>query len=61
LEPSSVLLAIGLPAETAHGSIRFTLGKWTTRAQVDRVLDIFPKIVAKLRAMSPLYPGVKNG
>ncbi|MFA5393292.1 MAG: cysteine desulfurase NifS [Candidatus Ratteibacteria bacterium] len=61
LEPSSVLLAIGLPAETAHGSIRFTLGKWTTRAQVDRVLDVFPKIVAKLRAMSPLYPGAKNG
>jgi cysteine desulfurase len=61
LEPSSVLLAIGLPVETAHGSIRFTMGKWTTQAHVDRVLDLFPKIVAKLRAMSPLYPGAKNG
>ncbi len=55
LEPSSVLLAIGLAPERAHGSIRFTLGKWTTPAEVDRVLDIFPGIVARLRAMSPLY------
>ncbi|PIP16772.1 MAG: cysteine desulfurase NifS [bacterium (Candidatus Ratteibacteria) CG23_combo_of_CG06-09_8_20_14_all_48_7] len=60
LEPSSVLLAIGLPPETAHGSIRFTSGKWTTSEEVDRVLEVFPKIVAKLRLMSPLYPGGKK-
>ncbi|MFH0796137.1 MAG: cysteine desulfurase NifS [Candidatus Omnitrophota bacterium] len=60
LEPSSVLLAIGLPPETAHGSIRFTLGKWTSSEEIDRVLEVFPKIVAKLRLMSPLYPGGKN-
>ena len=55
LEPSHVLLAIGLPHELAHGSIRFSLGKYTTEAEVDRVLEIFPPIVKRLRKMSPLY------
>lgn len=54
LEPSHVLLAIGKPPEEAHGSIRFTLGRLNTEADVDYVLDVFPKIVEKLRAMSPL-------
>jgi len=54
LEPSHVLLATGLPAERAHGSLRFTLGKWTTEEEIDQVLEVFPPLVAKLRAMSPL-------
>ncbi|MFC1993546.1 cysteine desulfurase NifS, partial [Chloroflexota bacterium] len=54
LEPSYVLSAIGLPHEQAHGSLRFSVGKWTTLEEVERVLEILPKIVAKLRAMSPL-------
>jgi len=54
LEPSHVLLAMGLPHEQAHGSIRFTLGKWTTEEEIERVLDVLPGIVTKLRAMSPL-------
>jgi len=54
LEPSHVLLAMGLSHEQAHGSLRFSLGKWTTEEDIDRVLDVLPKIVAKLRAMSPL-------
>lgn len=54
LEPSHVLLAIGLKHEQAHGSVRFTLGKWTTEAEIERVLDTFPSIVTRLRAMSPL-------
>ena len=54
LEPSHVLLAMGLSHEQAHGSLRFTLGKWTTGEEVERVLDVLPRIVAKLRAMSPL-------
>ncbi len=54
LEPSHVLSAMGLTREQAHGSLRFTLGKWSTEAEVERVLDILPGIVAKLRAMSPL-------
>lgn len=54
LEPSHVLSALGLPPEQAHGSLRFTLGKWTTDEDIDRVLEVLPRIVAKLRAMSPL-------
>jgi len=54
LEPSHVLLAMGLSHEQAHGSLRLTLGKWTTEEEIERVLDVLPRIVAKLRAMSPL-------
>ncbi len=57
LEPSHVLLAMGFPAEQAHGSLRFTLGKWTTEKEIDRVLEVLPPIVARLRAMSPLWKG----
>ena len=54
LEPSHVLLAMGLSHELAHGSLRFSLGKWTTEEEIEKVLDVLPGIVAKLRAMSPL-------
>jgi cysteine desulfurase len=54
LEPSHVLLAMGLSHEQAHGSLRFSLGKWTTEEEIKRVLDVLPRIVAKLRTMSPL-------
>ena len=54
LEASHVLLAIGLPHERAHGSLRFTLGKWTSEDDIGRVLEILPKIISRLRAMSPL-------
>lgn len=54
LEPSHVLLAMGLSHEQAHGSLRFSLGKWTTEEEIERVLDVLPSIIAKLRAMSPL-------
>jgi len=53
-EPSHVLTALGIPAAEAHGSLRFTLGKWTTTEDIQRVLDVLPPIVANLRAMSPL-------
>lgn len=55
LEPSHVLLALGLPHEIAHGSLRLTLGKDTSQADIDAVLDVLPGIVDKLRQMSPLY------
>lgn len=58
-EPSSVLLALGLPVEQARGSLRFTLGKWTTQEDTQRVIDVLPGIVAKLRAMSPLSEGYR--
>ncbi|MFH1549240.1 MAG: cysteine desulfurase NifS [Planctomycetota bacterium] len=54
LDPSHVLLAIGLPPEVAHGSLRFTLGRHTTEEQINHVLDVFPGIVDRLRAMSPV-------
>ena len=54
LEPSHVLVALGLPPEQAHGSLRFTLGRENTEADVERVLEVLPGIVARLRAMSPL-------
>ncbi len=54
LEPSHVLMATGCSPERAHGSLRFTLGKWTTEHETERVLEVLPKIVDKLRAISPL-------
>jgi cysteine desulfurase len=53
-EPSHVLLALGVPPEQAYGSLRFTLGRENTEADVERVLEVLPGIVARLRAMSPL-------
>jgi cysteine desulfurase len=55
LEPSHVLLATGLPVEISHGSLRLTLGNVNTDADVDFVLEVLPKVVSKLRDMSPLY------
>ena len=61
LDPSHVLLAIGLPHEIAHGSLRLTLGADTTKEDVDTTVDELKKIVAHLREMSPLYEDfVKN-
>jgi len=57
LEPSHALLAMGIPVEVAHGSLRLTLGRESTVDDVDYVLEILPPIVEKLRAMSPLYAG----
>jgi cysteine desulfurase len=54
LEPSHVLLAIGLPHEVAYGSLRLSLGKFNTEEDVDRVLGVLPTIVSRLRALSPL-------
>ncbi|WP_240662923.1 cysteine desulfurase NifS [Acidilutibacter cellobiosedens] len=55
LDPSHVLLAIGLPHEIAHGSLRLTLGDFNTEEDVDYVVEKLTEIVARLRAMSPLY------
>ena len=63
LDPSHVLLAIGLPHEIAHGSLRITIGDETTKEDLDHVVDKLVKIVENLRAMSPLYEDFmkKNG
>lgn len=55
LESSHVLLSIGLPPEVAHGSLRFTLGRYTKEEDIDYVLEVLPRVVDKLRSMSPLY------
>jgi len=56
LEPSHVLLALGLKPEDAHGSLMFTLGKQNTEKEVDYVISLMPDIVKRLRTMSPLTP-----
>ena len=61
LDPSHVLLGIGLPHEIAHGSLRLTLGDFNTEAEVDYVLDKLPDIVRILRDMSPLFHQEKGG
>ncbi|MDZ8259946.1 cysteine desulfurase NifS [Nostoc sp. ChiQUE01b] len=53
LEPSHVLRAMGLPYTTLHGSIRFSLCRYTTVAEIDRVIEVMPAIVERLRALSP--------
>ena len=57
LEPSHVLSAMGVPPEKAQGSIRFSLGHYTTEKDIDKLLEILPKIVERLRLMSPLWEG----
>lgn len=60
LDPSHVLLAIGLPHEIAHGSLRLSIGDDTTEDDIKYVLEVLPPIVERLRMMSPLYEEVLN-
>jgi len=55
LDPSHVLLAIGLPHEKAHGSVRLTLGRYNTQEEVNAVIRDLPPVIERLRSMSPLY------
>ena len=57
LDPSHVLLSMGIPHEIAHGSLRLSLSDYNTDEDVDYVLSKLPEVVAKLRKMSPLYNG----
>lgn len=61
LDPSHVLLAIGLPHEIAHGSLRLTLSEETTKADADYVIEQLQNIIEKLRSMSPLYEDFVKG
>ncbi len=60
LDPSHVLLGIGLPHEIAHGSLRASLSEFTTKEEIDAFLKALPPIVKRLRDMSPLYEGVEG-
>ncbi|MDK2798676.1 MAG: cysteine desulfurase [Clostridiales bacterium] len=61
LDPSHVLLSIGLPHEIAHGSLRLTFGDKNTEEDIDYVMEVLPPIIERLREMSPLYEEVKRG
>ena len=61
LDPSHVLLAIGLPHEIAHGSLRVTFGDFNTEEDIEYTVNKLKEIVSKLREMSPLYESVKRG
>ncbi|MFQ6129042.1 MAG: cysteine desulfurase NifS [Thermoplasmata archaeon] len=56
LEPSHVLIAMGIPPEDAHGSVAFTLGRWTQEEDIDYVIEALPPIVRQLRSISPMVP-----
>ncbi len=60
-EPSHVLKAIGVPIELAKGSVRFSLGRENTEEEIDKVLDVLPKVVERLRNLSPLWSDYKKG
>ena len=60
LEPSHVLLSIGVPVEIAHGSLRFSLSHDNTDEDVDYILETVPKVVERLRMMSPLYDAAER-
>lgn len=60
LDPSHVLLAIGLPHGIAHGSLRVSIGEDNTKEEADKLLEVLPKIVQRLRQMSPLYEEVER-
>ena len=55
LEPSHTLIATGLLHEEAHGSLELTVGRFTTQSDIDRVIEVLPGVVSRLRDLSPLY------
>lgn len=60
LDPSHVLLAIGLPHEIAHGSLRLSLSELNTDEEVDYIIEVLPGIIERLRGMSPLWEKIIN-
>jgi cysteine desulfurase len=60
LEPSHVLRAMHIPFTAIHGSVRFSLSRYNTEAEIDRVIEVFPDIVARLRRLSPYWDSAKN-
>ncbi len=61
LDPSHVLLSIGLPHEVAHGSLRLSIGEYNTMEQIDHIIETVPKVVAYLRSMSPVWDELEKG
>ena len=61
LDPSHVLLSIGLPHEVAHGSLRLSFGDYNTMEDIDYIIETLPPIIERLRAMSPLWDAIQQG
>ena len=60
LEPSHVLRALNVPFTAIHGSVRFSLSRYNTDEDVDRIIEVFPQVVANLRKLSPYWDNKKN-
>ena len=61
LDPSHVLLSIGLPHEVAHGSLRLSIGEYNTMEEIDHIIDVVPGVVEYLRSISPVWEDLENG
>ena len=61
LDPSHVLLSIGLPHEVAHGSLRLSIGEYNTMEEIDHIIKVVPEVVAYLRSISPVWEDLENG
>ena len=61
LDPSHVLLSLGLPHEVAHGSLRLSIGEYNTMEEIDHIIKVVPEVVAYLRDISPVWEDLENG
>ena len=61
LDPSHVLLSIGLPHEVAHGSLRLSIGEYNSMDQIDHIIEVVPRVVAYLRSISPVWDELEKG
>ena len=61
LDPSHVLLSLGLPHEVAHGSLRLSIGEYNTMEEIDHIIEVVPKVVQYLRDMSPVWDELEKG
>ena len=61
LDPSHVLLSLGLPHEVAHGSLRLSIGEYNTMEEIDHIIEVVPRVVQYLRNMSPVWDELEKG
>ena len=61
LDPSHVLLSLGIPHEVAHGSLRLSIGEYNSMDQIDHIIEVVPKVVAYLRSISPVWDELEKG
>jgi len=61
LDPSHVLLSLGIPHELAHGSLRLSIGEYNTMEEIDHIIETVPKAVSYLRGMSPVWDELQKG